>query len=405
MDAAQIERVARQLHALYKQHEHNIQSYNNRKAGMDAGNSTPFFVERLKQLLDSIHENNRKYEEAYESYYSATGDVRYDDQYKKHSKACLAMEESLVNYIDACMPQEQVIKDETMAEPKSSSGNAAMFKPFTLLHDTPMSEYRQWGVRYHSYFLAMKMQEKAADSQKALLMSCLDSTLGDIIMNSNATSTYANDQRETWLTLLEKYFEATYPMHARINKLISLQPVPGQTTSGFFREFNRLVKDASAFKCTVDVLITTIMISKCPDAHLRKELLRAPITYERAMLLGMESDAAEVASNLHNPPPSASSAAVTTSTSNSKSTQPRRPAPSSSSKPKASQCSRCNMGNHPADKCFTLSKPCPVCSKTGHSKKTCRANPSSAAQTSAVVGTSSIARGSASSQQTPTIHL
>jgi len=99
MDAAQIERVARQLHALYKQHEHNIQSYNNRKAGMDAGNSTPFFVERLKQLLDSIHENNRKYEEAYESYYSATGDVRYDDQYKKHSKACLAMEESLVNYI------------------------------------------------------------------------------------------------------------------------------------------------------------------------------------------------------------------------------------------------------------------------------------------------------------------
>jgi len=48
-----------------------------------------------------------------------------------------------------------------------------------------MSEYRQWGVRYHSYFLAMKMQEKAADSQKALLMSCLDSTLGDIIRTND----------------------------------------------------------------------------------------------------------------------------------------------------------------------------------------------------------------------------
>ena len=395
-------RIIRKLTAVHKRHEANVATFNALKLSMDQGVSTPYFIERLRNLLDRMTDDTQAYRRNYEDFYTATGDDSLDNQEHEVARSMITIEQSILAYMAQYVPQEKVAVNPNQNQGDDNNGrNAAVFKPFTLMHDTPMSEYRQWCVRYHTYFNAMKMAGKAAEAQQSLLMSCLDATLGDIVMNSTATCTYADDARETWLSVVDKFFIATYPMHSRITKLVTLQPTPGQTTSGFFREFNRLAKDASAFTCDVNTLITNIMITKCPDPVLRKELLRRPIDYDQAMLLGMESDAAEVAHSATNPPLSVSASAVSKAPSGPRK-QGQGPQQSKT------RCFRCDRGSHPADKCFTLKKPCPACNKLGHSLNKCTNKTSAkpaASRSAAAPGSSSMITDRSGSQATPQIHL
>ena len=390
----------RSLQVLFKQHEQHVSQYELLRQSMDQGVDNPFFIERLQSCMDGLTGTFKEYNESYKTFFTLAADDRFDKQHQKLAEVVKVIEDNILKYICQLLPQEQAAKQEPKVAGQVSSKNAALYKPFQLMHDTPMSEYRQWCLRYQTYYSTLDMANHAANNQKALLMSCLDTVLGEIVMNSNATCTYANDNRQTWLTVLEKYFESTYPMHARISKLIALQPTPGQTTSGFFREFNKLVKDANAFTCTIDMLITNIMISKCPDPVLRKELLRRPIGYDAAIALGMESDAADVSSNLHHQiPPSSQVSAVRPSP--AKSTPAKKQGATSSGSKK--RCSRCGFGNHADEDCFTLKKPCPTCNKLGHIKSKCPQK--SAKSSSAAQAQTSIVSNSAGSMATPTVHL
>ena len=325
-------------HAVYFVYEALQEQYNNMYLQMQLGNKSDFFIKALQSLHTRIITNVSEFAAAAVAHYSHSGLKTMTDKLEKLQKEVSKMETEIMQYI----AQE----GQTVTKKIGSEKNAALFKPDRLNHDSSIADWRQWQGSFATYCGKMNMKEENTQDQRSFLCSCLDSQLQKLVTNTRHTTIYNDGEEKGWLHCLQEYFDSTHPMHMRLLKLMEIKPLPGQLSSAFFQEFVSLVEDANAAKCDVKVLIATIMVSKCPNDNLRRELIRKPVEVEEALRTSREFDAAE------------------------KGGTPSKNTANAVSQIKT-KCFRCGKMYHKPEDCFTLKSKCPTCLNFGHSMAKC----------------------------------
>ena len=330
--------LEKQCHAIYFLYDALKEQYENLRAQIQLGNKSDFFIQNLQKLHTKLMSNTQDFGTAASKHFAHSGLKTMTDRLATQQKEISKMETEILSYIAKA--------GQTVAKKIGSEKNAALFKPDRLNHDSTISDWRQWQGTFATYFGKMNMKEENTQDQRSLLSSCLDMQLQRLISNTKHTTIYDDGADKGWLSCLQEYFDSAHPIHMRLLKLMESKPLPGQLSSGFFQEFVSLVEDANASECDVKVLIATIMVSKCPNSTLRRELIRHPLDIEAALRTAREFDASEQGDK------SSKNMANTVTQVNT--------------------CFRCDRAGHTPENCFTLKSKCPICSLTGHSKKKCR---------------------------------
>lgn len=320
------------------------------KVEIDANNESDFLAKQLIRYIDLSTEHFHEWQTLANALAKTYHETNHWNVVTTAQNEFLDRQRYIYRHLEKCDKRE-ISDKEKVIEPAK---NAVIFKPRTLLHDATFSEYTQWKTRFRAYYMQNKMEDQIASIHKAFLFTCIDDTLSEIIdlQNPNSTAFIYEEGTtdDSYMNLLDNYFDQQHPLHIRLNKLITLEPSTNQQSSAFFQEFIKLSNDAKATDLNTNQILVSIMTAKCPNKELRTELLRQEREMQQVLKLAKDFDAAQ------------RTQIVQTS------------ATSSNSTPK---CFRCSTGKHDPKSCWTHKNPCPNCNKTGHTKKNCRVKKSS----------------------------
>ena len=125
-------------------------------------------------------------------------------------------------------PQKmQVPNPNSTSRATEPAKNVAIFKPWTLLHDTTINEFCQGQKHFQAYYKQSNMEDDDPNLQRSFLNTCIDDPLADIIGREAAHKQprlYSDGPTASLMKIREKYFDNLHPLLIRLNKLATLYP-------------------------------------------------------------------------------------------------------------------------------------------------------------------------------------
>ena len=226
-----------------------------------------------QKFLDELWAYANRVEEAVENYKVIARDYRiasYDMSFRATATQfdeVMDFYGAAVAYVEAAEETYKLTKNQTTNTKTSErEGNAAIFKPQTLLHNGSINEFRQWQERFGAYFQQNHIDKNNLLVQRSFLITCIDDELAAVIHSKHPVRDVKIYHGH--MDTLKKHFERLLPLHVRLLKMAMHSPT-SDNPEVFFLEFIKLMQEADVSTLLVETVCLALMATRWPREDLR----------------------------------------------------------------------------------------------------------------------------------------
>ena len=140
----------------------------------------------------------------------ATNDLRTQQVAATQANALTAIRKQITHY----MIKVPLPKPSTFKPIKSLA-------PFMLTEDAP----EKWFREYRTYYYQLKINKMDREMQLSLLTSCLDETLGEVLISAGLLPSVSKTDARSHLDMLKEHLNKKYPLYKKRYELVTTRQV------------------------------------------------------------------------------------------------------------------------------------------------------------------------------------
>ena len=181
-------------------------------------------------------------------------------------------------------------------------------KPITALKPEPIStesnptELEDFLDKFKAFYNASNLQQTTIDTQQSFLRNCLAPDLATVIktkIQRGVTPIFDNDPNvETVFSVLQKEWQARYPLCKRRFLFFSLRQGRSEAFSAFYAKLKELGNTCKLNEMGIEEIYVFRLLCAVYDEHLKEKMMELEeLTLERIETLGRANESARITIN------------------------------------------------------------------------------------------------------------